>query len=79
MEHFTKKPGSMVGQGIEDPSMLLFGQLTGWIRLPKELGGTEHRVSESWTDANGRHHKLEGTDILVCDDGTQFLWYRLRS
>ena len=58
-------------------------QSADWIRLPEELGGTEHRILCLFLSlcvcgcSEVVHAGLEGTDIRVCEcpNKKQFLWY----
>lgn len=81
----TKTPGSSVAVGEDElGGYTVIADVPDHIRLPQELGGTEHSVAKAYRrdcPCQGGHesvtYALSGTDIQVSECVTRgFLWWR---
>lgn len=88
-EWFLKHAGSDVGQGIDDPRLLLLGiDKPDWVNVPSETGyGGRYRCLEVVVgpcplQGHGeqcRHYILDGpVSCAECAVSGQFIWYRRR-
>ena len=86
VEWFQKAPGSDIGQGEDDPSMLLIGLgKPDWVRVPEETGhGGQRRCLELKVgkcplpghDHQVVHYVLEAEVWCAeCTQAGQFVWY----
>ena len=85
IERFQKQAGDATMQGVEDPTMLLFGNpVPDNVTLPAELGGSIRTVDEAFvapcpvTGATCRHLKLAGDfngKTLYVAESSRFFWY----
>jgi len=86
-EWFSKKPGSHVHQGVDDPTMLLVGAgAPDWVTLPPELGGTKAKVLGAFQApcpmcapqdlSDVPHLAVEGDNFVAECLEHGFAWYR---
>ena len=82
IERFKRHAGERHAMSADDPTMVLYGDVTPLtVRLPANLGGEVRVVERQFVApcACGGGHEVQHTvlgDISVAECHVQFLWYR---